>query len=166
MKYDILSFVLYLIILAGIVLILPVYWQVSILLALLAIITIVQKISVETDLETAKKKRMKIISIFNEKLDKILNTIQTLGNEFKIAHKEFQTKISELRNQHRIEIETSYRDLTRRINNVENNISKIKRTLAAGLAVLEDRVAELEKMQLTKEEEMDIEKKLTKVFGE
>ncbi|MBI5347555.1 MAG: hypothetical protein HZB66_03020 [Candidatus Aenigmarchaeota archaeon] len=172
------SILLYIIALGFTLAVLMSNWEVAVLALIIVTITLIQKIRMDEELEESRSKRARLIEIMTGSLDEISKKIsdasadlrkQAFSVEAKIMN-HVAEKISEERDRWKADIEGSYRELVRKIVDVENKHNSLKRTVGAGFGALEDRIKGVEKMrgpviEVMPEEEKEIEDRLSDIFG-
>jgi replicative DNA helicase len=135
---------LYIITLIAIVVALP-QWEVSIVVMLVLIIVLVQKISTEGKIEEVEKKRVKSIDTVAEKLDIFSNKAEELKKNLNRNMFVIENRIFEIGHSQQNEMEKHYRELARKIFDVENKLNSVKKTLGAAVGSLDERVKRFEK---------------------
>lgn len=110
----------------------------AVVILIVTIITLVQKIHFEEEIESDKKKRAEMIDAISAKIDAFSCKVEEL-------HAVVENRMSEFRHDYEVELEKQYRELARKILDVENNLSAVKRTLGAAFSTLDDRLIGIEK---------------------
>ena len=140
---DNLSFMLYVAVLA-ILLISQISWP----FALAAIIIILAIILNKSDIEKKiKSDKMENENLINAVAERLLNLSEKIDETRINAEKNLigiENKIIEFRDEYKSEIDSSYRDLARRLSETENKLETIKKTVGTAVGVMEDRIEEVE----------------------
>ncbi len=154
-------------------------WEIAVLALIILTITLIQKIRMDDEIEDSRKKRARLIEIVTETLDDISRKLSDASSEFKkqlfssearVTNK-LTEKISEERDKWKADLEGSYRELVRKIVDIENKHNSLKRTVGAGFGTLEDQIKNLQKskprhvIEINPDEEKEIEDRLSDIFG-
>ncbi len=151
-------------------------WAVAVTSLLILAITLLQKIKTDEDMEETKRKFSRITEIVTTHLDDISKKIGTefqrhaLAVEARITG-QITERIAEERDKWKADIELSYKDITRKIVDIENKHNSLKRTVGAGLGALEDRIKTMEMhpakpvIEIAADEEKELEDRLSDIFG-
>ena len=142
--YDKIVLLLYLITLFTIVVALP-QWEIAIVMLLVLIVVLFQKISVEEKIEEVDKKRGEIIDTVTERLDIFSRKTEHMRQNMNKSMFVVQNRILDIKNSHNTEIESHYRELARKIFDVENKLNAVKKTLGSAVGSLDERVKRFEK---------------------
>src|SRR3989338_2839971 len=122
------EFVLYAAVIA-ILLIGQANWVIALISILIILAVIISKSSGEEKIKT-----------INENTEKI-GEIKTSTEKGLIG---IENSIIEFRNEYRAEIDSSYRDLARRLAETEQKIESIKKTMGSAVGMMEERIEEIE----------------------
>jgi len=144
MNYNMAVLVLYLVTLIIVVAALS-QWIGSIVLLLILIIVLIQKISTEEKIDDINEKRGKLIDTVSEKLDNFSNRTENLRQSLNKHMFVMENRILETRHEHETEMEKYYRELARKIFDVENRLNSVKKTLGAAFGSLDERIKRFEK---------------------
>lgn len=115
--------------------------QILISLLLILIITLVAKIDAKSESAKLRESLTAKLDSITVKIDSIPKT-EDIKESFNRDIMFLDRKISELRNEYTVELEKQYRELARKILEVENSISEIRRTVGAAFGPLEERLEE------------------------
>ena len=137
--------ILYIVVLAIILIELFEFWGFAIILMLFLIITLVQKMSVESKIEETDRARKNLINLITEKLDNFSNRIGEIGYNLDKHVFALERRIDEVRHSYEIEMDRNYRELARKIFELENRLNDVKKTLGAAFGSLDERVRKFEK---------------------
>ena len=137
--------ILYIIVLAMILIELFEFWGLAVILMLFLVITLVQKISIESRVEETEKARKNMIDLITEKLDVFSNRIGEVGYNLDKHVYALESRIDEARHSYEIELDRNYRELAKKIFDVENRLNDVKKTLGAAFGSLDERVGAIEK---------------------
>lgn len=117
--------------------------QIIIALLIIMIITLLGKIDAKTETSKLKESLTEKLDSITQKVDAIPKTDE-IRESFRRDIQFVDGKISELRNEYTVELEKQYRELARKILEVENSIGEIRRTLGAAFGSLEERLESVE----------------------
>ncbi|MBI2075632.1 MAG: hypothetical protein HYT72_00095 [Candidatus Aenigmarchaeota archaeon] len=117
--------------------------QVVISMLLLLIIILLGKIDAKTEATKLKESIASKLDSITMKVDSIPKT-DDIKESFNRDIMFLDRKISELRNEYTVEMEKQYRELARKILEVENSVGEIRRTVGAAFGSLEERLGERE----------------------
>jgi len=137
--------ILYIVVLAIILIELFEFWGFAIILMLFLIITLVQKMSVESKIEETDRARKNLINLITEKLDNFSNRIGEIGYNLDKHVFALERRVDEVRHSYEIEMDRNYRELARKIFDLENRLNDVKKTLGAAFGSLDERVRKFEK---------------------
>ena len=137
--------ILYIVVLAIILIELFEFWGLAIILMLFLIITLVQKMSVESKIEETDRARKNLINLITEKLDNFSNRIGEIGYNLDKHVFALERRVDEVRHSYEIEMDRNYRELARKIFDLENRLNDVKKTLGAAFGSLDERVRKFEK---------------------
>jgi len=119
-------------------------WLLSIAILVVLIIIIVQKMWLGSKLDETRKNQKDIIDIMGNRLSDFSNRINDIKSKFEKEMFVLNTKLDFEKRDWERYVDATYRDLARKILDVENNLNKIKRTLGAGLGTAEERLNRIE----------------------
>jgi 5-bromo-4-chloroindolyl phosphate hydrolysis protein len=137
--------ILYLIVLALILIELFEFWGLATILMLFLIITLVQKIHIEAKIKETDRTRKNTIDLVTEKLDIFASRIGEIGYNLDKHVYALENRINEARHSYEVEQDRNYRELARKIFDVENRLNDVKKTLGAAFGSLDERVRKFEK---------------------
>jgi len=137
--------ILYIIVLAMILIELFEFWGLAIVLMLFLLITLVQKMSVENKIEASDRARKNLIDLITEKLDRLSSRIGEIGYNLDKHVFALENRIDEVRHFYEVEMDRNYRELARKIFELENRLNDIKKTVGAAFGSLDERVRKFEK---------------------
>ncbi|MFH0832127.1 MAG: hypothetical protein V1900_00170 [Candidatus Aenigmatarchaeota archaeon] len=147
MDYNKLLLILYVITLAVILVEFFKIWGFAVTLMLILIIIIVQRINFEKAIDDMKKKRNQLIDIISERIDIFSERIESLRLDMNRDMVMIENRISELRNNQKAENERNYRELARKMFDIENKLNSVKKTLGAAFGSLDERVEQIEEKE-------------------
>ena len=145
MFFDKALTVLYIIVLAMILIELFQFWGLAVILMLFLIITLVQKISIENRVGETERARKNLIDLITEKLDIFSNRISDIGYNLDKHVYALESRIEEVRHSYEIDSGRNYRELAKKIFDVENRLNDVKKTLGAAFGSLDERIGAIEK---------------------
>ena len=139
MSIETVLMVLYLVSLVSLWQFVPPQLVISMLLLLIAIL--LGKINTKTEVSRLKEGITEKLDAITSKIDAIPKT-DDIKESFNRDIMFLDRKISELRNEYTVELEKQYRELARKILEVENSVGEIRRTVGAAFGSLEERLGE------------------------
>lgn len=119
-------------------------WLFSIAILMVLIIIIVQKVWLGSKLDETRKNQKDLIEIMGNRLSNFSNRLTDIKGDFEKQMFVLNTKLDFERRDWERYMDTNYRELARKILDVENNLNKVKRTLGAGLGTAEERINRIE----------------------
>ncbi len=141
--YERITIILNIIVLA-LVLLARSAWLLSIAILMVLIIIIVQKLWLGSKLDETRKNQKDLIEIMSNRLSNFSNRLADIKGDFEKQVFVLNTKLDFEKRDWERYMDTNYRDLARKILDVENNLNKVKRTLGAGLGTAEERLNRIE----------------------
>jgi biopolymer transport protein ExbB/TolQ len=158
MKEDSGLIILYVLALVGIVYLLTSAWQVAVVLFITLLVTLLLKLRTDKIAIKEVEKREKLINTVSEKLEKFSDKFIAFSDEFKKNVAGLENKLDKKfmgeQKVREIEMDKMYRELAKKILEIENKTDKLRRNLGAGLGAMEDRM-----------KEKSLEGKLSKIFS-
>ncbi len=123
-------------------------WQISppqflISMLLLLIVILLGKINARSEVSRLKEGITEKLDAITSKIDAIPKT-DGIKESFNRDLLFLDSKVNELRNEYTVEMEKQYRELARKIAEVENGLGEIRRTLGAAFGTLEERLESVE----------------------
>jgi len=119
-------------------------WPVAVALMAIMIIVLVQKMWFRQELAKMDQKKDDLVEVVSAKIQDFSDKIVNIRDDVNRHMFAIENKISGEGKDYEKEMEMYYRDLAKKILDVENNLSKIKRTLGAGLGAMEERIGRIE----------------------
>lgn len=120
------------------------FWLISIIFMLLLIISLVQKVSAEEKIDKLDKNRGKLITLVTERLDAISGKTEAVRNDINRNMFVMESRIAEVRHTYEKEMENYYRELARKIFDIENKLNSVKKTVGAAYGSLDERLQRVE----------------------
>ena len=142
---DKLLLILFVAALALIVLGLFDFWLISIIFMLLLIISLMLKMSADEKIEKIEKNRSRLVTLVTDRLDGISGGIDNVRNDFNKSVFALENRVSEVKHSYETEMEENYRELAKKIFDVENKLNVVKKTLGAAYGSIDERLQRLEK---------------------
>ena len=121
-KFDLTAIILYLAALGLIGFILYEFWSLAVVFLLILMITILHKINTEKSIREINEKRVRMVGLIEEKMDSFSHKIEEVKKQI---HNEVVTISNELVKEQGMEL----RQLSRKVIDIENRVSEIKRRL-------------------------------------
>src|SRR3989338_1814960 len=137
------EFVLYAAVIA-ILLISQANWAITLISILIILAVIISKSSGEEKIKTINENTEKILGSIAERLEKFSEKIGEIKTSTEKGLIGIENSIIEFRNEYRAEIDSSYRDLARRLAETEQKIESIKKTMGSAVGMMEERIEEIE----------------------
>lgn len=128
------------------------FWAFAVSILLLMLIILVQRSEIRESFRVVSiidKKRRKQLSLVSRKLDEFVVAIDKVRKEICKDMFAIENRITWSKSDYKLEMERNYRELARKILEVENKLSKTRRTIAAALGSLDERIGEIEKKRKT-----------------
>ena len=145
MFYDKVLLMLYVIVIVIVFLELHELWGIAAIVLLFLVIFLVQKINIEDKLGKYSKKREEILDNIMNRIELFSKNLDELKYNLNKHLFAVETRIDELRHDHEIEIEKNYRELAKKIFEIENRLNGVKKTLGSALGSLDERLRNIEK---------------------
>jgi len=149
--HDIILIILYAIALVVVVMSFSNLILIGFTFLLVMIITIMQKIYVDSSLEKQSKKieemdskRTRLVDLILQRLESFSKTLQLLRHEISTVVSSNENKIQEIRHEASVESEKQYRELAKKILDVENRTTEIKKNLGVVYSTIDERLKEME----------------------
>ena len=144
MLYDKILLVLYLIVIVIVVVELYDFWGIAIVMLLVLIITLVQKMDIVNKIEDGSRKRAEALSTVLNRIEYFSKNLFEFKQNLSRHLYGMETKIDEVRHEHEVEFEKSYRELAKKIFEIENKLTGVKKTLGAAFGSVDERLKRLE----------------------
>ena len=153
--FDVLLVILYLIALIVIIVEFSGLWALASVLLLVLIISSLQKSYFEDVIKRVRKEKDDILNRISEKLDVFSNGIDIVRKEMEENSSYVETRLNVLQDNYSNDMEKTYRDMTRKVIDIENKLNSIKRTLAAAYGAIDERMVRIEGILNLKNENKD-----------
>jgi peptidoglycan hydrolase CwlO-like protein len=119
-------------------------WPLAISLVLILIITVVNKIDIEDSLLMQSKERERTLSRATESVIIISKKLEDIKYNIDKHMFSMENKIENLKHNNELHSEKQYRELARKILDIENKVNSSKKTLEAVFGNLDDRLQRVE----------------------
>ncbi len=137
--------VLYAIALIIIVVEVSAFWGVAITMMLVLVITLLQKMDTEGKIRDLNQKKERMLDLITERLDIFSSRLREIDQNLNRNAFNIENKIAETRHFVEDENERNYRELAKKIFDIENKLNSVKKTLGAAFGSLDERVKRFEK---------------------
>ena len=144
-SYDKVLLALYAISLLAIIILVGDLWALAILFILILIIGLLQKVSFEEELRHEKIIRKKSFFKIAENLDIFSDKIDTVKHDIDKNFFTLENRIIETRSDYQKDIDMNYRELVRKILEIENRLNSTKKTFSAAFGAVDERLNHMEK---------------------
>jgi peptidoglycan hydrolase CwlO-like protein len=116
----------------------------KITLLLILLIFTIQKTWTRIKLNKTIQNQKDVISLTSNRLSELRENIGKTRKDIDQQLFLFENKIDNVRSDFEVDMNNQYRDLTRKIIELENRLNQTKKTLGAGLGLMEERLKERE----------------------
>lgn len=139
-SYDKILLGIYGITLAAVIVLLIDLWALAALFVLVLIISLTQKIYLEEKIDKEIRNRNQTITMILQRLEVFLSRMEELKGEIGKGFYTVENRLAETRSEHQKDIDMNYRELARKIFEVENHLNAAKKTFSAALGVMDERL--------------------------
>ena len=116
----------------------------AVVIMLVLAFALVLKIAVDSDLVTERSARAKLALLVSERVDDISHGVSHIADELTTRNRDVLDSLAEARHLYTVEAGAQYRELAKKIVDVENIVSETRKNLALLASVLDERMKRME----------------------